>query len=185
MKPRGKPEAPATPVTSPVTVNDRTGPNWQTTITDNAEMPLAGAPSPPELASQLGVHDIVAGMEPAGADAAISSGPNTGFTFLDSVGDRDYVSLPRINPEVDNAGGAFLVFHRNAGLLHFRSTAGVRTLVPPNEYTVVTVSGSRMLQFNVPDWAEFYKKYGVYADGHRRRKQREGTGRLVDIATQH
>ena len=162
VKPTGKPAVAGTPVTAAVTVNDRTGAAWQTTTTDSPETPLAGAPSPPELARQLGLHDIVQGYEPAAAETPITSGPNTGFTFVASVGDRNYVSLPHIHPDVANAASAFRVFHRDASRLYFVSNAGVRRLVPLNEYTVVSVSGSRMTSFNVPDWTKFYQKYGVF-----------------------
>jgi hypothetical protein len=162
VKPRGKPAVAGTAVTSAVTVNDRTGANWQTTVTDSPETPLAGAPSPPELARHLGLHDVMPGVEPAAVEAPISTGPNSGFTFLDSVPDRNYVSLPHVHPDVTNGSSAFRVFHRNAGRLYFVSNAGVRTLVPVNEYTVASVSGARMT-FTVPDWTAFYKKYGAFA----------------------
>ena len=162
VKPRGKPAVAGTAVTSAVTVNNRTGANWQTTVTNSPETPLAGAPSPPELARHLGLHDVMPGVEPAAVEAPISTGPNSGFTFLDSVPDRNYESLPHIHPDVTNASSAFRVFHRNAGRLYFVSNTGVRTLVPLNEYTVVSASGGRMT-FTVPDWTAFYKKHGAFA----------------------
>jgi hypothetical protein len=162
VKPTGKPAVAGTAVTAAVTVNDRSGAAWQTTLTDLPETPLPGAPSPPELARQLGLHDIVQGYEPAATETPITSGPNAGFTFVDAVADRDYKSQPHIHPDVANAASAFRVFHRDASRLYHVSNARVRRLVPLNEYTVVSVSGSKMTSFNVPDWTKFYQKYGIY-----------------------
>ncbi len=160
VKPTGKPAVAGTAVTSAVTVNDRTGPNWQTTITDLPETPLSGVLSPPEKAEELGLHDVLQGVEPAAGETPISNGPNAGFTFVNMVQDRDYKSEPHIHPDVVNAASAFRVFHRDAGLLFFTTNAGVRTRIPSTDYTGLKVGGGT-IAFNVPDWTAFFKKYGV------------------------
>jgi hypothetical protein len=160
VKPRGKAAVAGTAVTSAVTVNDRTGPAWQTTITDSPETPLAGAPSPPERAENLGLHVVPPGLEPAAGQTPIPSGPNTGFTFVDLVQDRNYKSEPYIHPDVTNAASPFRVFHRDAGRLYFITNGGVRTLIPLTEYRALSVTGGTVT-FNVPDWTAFYKRHGV------------------------
>lgn len=161
VKPKGKPAVAGTAVTSAVTVNDRTGPAWKTTITDLAETPLAGVPSPPEKAEELGQHEVLQGIQPDAVEAPISSGPNAGFTFVSTMGDRDFKSEPHIHPDVANAASAFHVFHQAAGLLYVVTSAGVRTRVPSTEYTGLKVGGGN-ITFNVPDWTAFYKKYRIY-----------------------
>ena len=161
VTPLGKPAVTGTPVTSTVTVNDRTGPAWQTTITDEAETPLSGATSPPEKAEELGHHEVPAGLEPAATQTQISSGPNAGFTFVDMVQDRNYQSQPKIHPDVTNATSPFRVFHKDAGLLYFATNGGARTLIPKAEYTGLKIAGGT-ITFKVPDWTAFYKKYDVY-----------------------
>ncbi len=160
VKPRGRPAVAGTAVTSAVTVSDRTGPAWQTTITDSPETALAGTPSPPERAEELGLHVVPADLEPAAGQTPIARGPNSGFTFVDMVQDRNYKSEPRIHPDVTNAASPFRVFHRDAGRLYFIANGGVRTLIPLTEYRVLTVTGGTMT-FNVPDWTAFYKRHGV------------------------
>ena len=162
VKPTGKPAVAGTAVTSAVTVNDRTGAAWQTTMTDAAETPLSGALSPPERAEELGHHVVPAGVEPTAGQTPISSGPNAGFTFVKSVDDRNYRSEPQIHPDVTDATSRFRVFHRDAGRIYFVTTAGVRTLIPSSEYTGLRVGGGK-ITFNVPDWTAFFKKYGILA----------------------
>jgi hypothetical protein len=160
VKPRGKPAVAGTAVTSAVTVSDRTGAAWQTTITDSPETTLSGAPSPPEKAEELGLHVVPSGVEPTAGQTPISSGPNPGFTFVNMVDDRNYKSEPKIHPDVINATSPFRVFHKDAGRMYFVTTAGVRTLIPSSEYTGLTIAGGT-ITFNVPDWTAFYKKYGI------------------------
>jgi hypothetical protein len=160
VTPLGKSAVTGTPVTATVTVNDRTGPAWQTTITDEGETALSGMPSPPEKAEELGHHEVPADLEPAAAQTQISSGPNAGFTFVDMVQDRNYKSQPKIHPDVTNATSPFRVFHKDAGLLYFATTGDARTLIAKADYTDLKIAGG--ITFKVPDWTAFYKKYNVY-----------------------
>ena len=160
VKPRGKPVQTPPPITATVTVNDRTGPDWGTTITDVAESPLAGRPSPPEVSSDLGLHCVPQGLMSV-QEKTVDRGPNKAFVFAAAVPDRAYRSEPHIHPDLTNPRSAFLLFHTKAGLLFFKPTAGARILIPETEYTVVSVSGDRMT-FSVRDWTAFYKRHHVY-----------------------
>jgi hypothetical protein len=159
IKPNSGAAEAGTPITSAVTLNPRTGPDWQTTVTDLAETPLTGKPSPPEWASDLGQHDANSVVATA-AQVPITDGPNDAFTFVNAVTDAQYTSTPHVHPDVLDHTSKFGVFHRSGARLYFKRTGGPRVLIPPAEYTVVSIAGGK-LKFTVLNWTTFYKKYGV------------------------
>lgn len=160
VKPRGKPAAAGAPVTATVAVSDRTGADWQTTVTNVAETALTGVPSPPEKASELGHHVVPGDLPAAAADQPIRGGPNSGFTYVSQVTDRTFKSEGKIHPDVTNAASRFRVFHRAAGLLFWAPNGGTRILIPATEFSDLKVANGN-ITFNVPDWTAFFKKHRV------------------------
>ena len=161
VKPKRGKAVPGTPVTMPITVNDRSGASWITTITDLSEVPYTGGLSPPQTAESLGHHVVPADFEPAARDNKIAGGPNSGFTFVELVTDRKFQSQPQIHPDVTNATSVFRKFHRDAGRLYFRPRAGGRILIPLAEYRVTSAPGASMTFTPVAGWTAFYKKHRV------------------------
>lgn len=163
VKPKGGKAVPGTPVTAPITVNDRTGADWITSISDLAESPYTGGLSPPQTAESLGHHLEVQGVVPTAQDNTIAGGPNAGFTFVASVTDRKFQSQPQIHPDVTSATSVFRTFHQDAGRLYFRPTTGAHVLIPPAEYRVTSAPGARLTFTPVAGWTAFYKRHGVLA----------------------
>src|SRR5271167_3690258 len=162
VKPKRGAAGPAATVTSAVTVNDRSGPDWKTTITDAPETPLTGAPSPPEEPHQLGIHITPADYEPAANHSKIPKGPNAQFEYVTLMQDRNYKSEPHIHPDVTNPDSVFRRFHLDRGRLYFVPGGDLsrRILIPLAEYRVVSSTGDRMA-FTVTDWTAFYKRHNV------------------------
>ncbi len=161
VKPRSGVASAVATVTSPVTVNDRTGPDWKTTITDAAEAPLTGVPVPPEQPHQLGLHVVPSDSEPGANHGKIAKGPNAQFEFVSLMSDRLYQSQPFIHPDVTNPGSPFRQFHLDRGRLYFAPNGASRILIPLTEYRVVSATGDVMV-FTVPDWDAFYKRHHVF-----------------------
>lgn len=163
VKPKRGTAVPGTPVTTPITVNDRRGADWITTITDLAEAPYTGGQSPPQTAESLGRHVVPGDYEPAARDNKIAGGPNAGFTFVDLVTDRKFQSQPQIHPDVTNATSAFRRFRQDAGRLYFKPSAGAHILIPLAEYRVTSAPGASMTFTPVAGWTAFYKRHRVLA----------------------
>jgi Domain of unknown function (DUF4157) len=162
IKPKSGAAGPPVTVTSAVTVSDRTGPDWKTTIEDVAEAPLTGGPSPPEQAEKLGLHVVPGDLDPAANHDKIAKGPNAQFEYVTLVTDRSYKSQPFVHPDVTNPDSVFRRFHRDAGRLYF-VPGGNRTnriLIPLTEYRVVSATGNGMV-FTVPDWNAFFKRHNI------------------------
>ena len=162
IKPKGGAASSPATVTSAVTVSDRTGADWKTTIEDAAEAPLTGVPSPPEQPEQLGLHVVPGDYDPAANHEKITKGPNAQFEYVTLVTDRKYKSQPFIHPDVTNPDSPFRRFHRDAGRLYWvpGGNSANRILIPLTEYRVVSTTGDRMV-FTVPDWNTFFKRHNV------------------------
>jgi hypothetical protein len=156
-----------------VTVNDRTGTQFASTVTDNAETARSGQPSPPRLFSQLGIHNANI-TNPGTTSSNITSGPNQAFTFVSAVTNGRYTSSPQLHPDVTNASSAFRVFHQNSSVLFKVSNAnGAKTRIPVGEYSNFT---QNPLSWDVPNWEQFYKRHGIFT------VQATGGGNTVTLA---
>ncbi len=159
ITPAGGKAAPGTTVKSDVTVADRAGSPWESSVTDDAEKPFAGQPSPPARFNQLGHHDNTVTF-PNTTGKKITSGPNTSFEYVDSLTQGIFTSSPSIHPDLNNAASTFLKFHQDASRLYY--VAGtVRTVIPLTEYSRLK-SSSGTVTFNVPNWEVFYKKRKMF-----------------------
>lgn len=143
-----------------ITVNDRTGATWQSTVTDEAEAAYAGQPSPPELFSHLGLHNSGVPALPNPTDTPIVNGPNHDFHYVSALTAGNFTSSPFVHPDVTNQSSAFGVFHQDPSRLYLVN-GSTRTLIPLTEYSNLSVSGST-LTFDVPDWTLFYKAHNYY-----------------------
>ncbi len=143
-----------------VTVNDRTGATWQSTITDNAEAAYAGQPSPPELFHHLGLHNVAAPVLPNPTDTPIVNGPNHDFHYVSALTAGNFTSSPFVHPDVTDHTSAFGVFHQDPSRL-YHVNGSTRTLIPLTEYSNLSVAGTN-LSFDVPDWTVFYKAHNYY-----------------------
>ena len=143
-----------------VTVNDRTGAIWQSTITDNLEAAYAGQPSPPELFRHLGFHSIPAPTLPSPTDTPIVNGPNHDFHYVSALTAGNFTSSPFVHPDVTSHTSTFGVFHQDPSRLHLVN-GSTRTLIPLTEYSNLSVTGTT-LSFDVPDWTVFYKAHNYY-----------------------
>lgn len=141
-----------------ITVNDRTGANWVSAVTNAAEGVLSGKPSPPRVFSDLG-HHATATSQPNPTTSSISSGPNNGFTYVSAMNAGTYTSTPTIHPDLTAATSTFKTFHSNPSILLF-VVGTSKTRIPNTEYSGLSVSGS--LTFTVPDWEAFYKLHNFY-----------------------
>jgi hypothetical protein len=159
VTPAGGKATKGAPVKLDVTVGDRTGSPWESSVTDDAEKPFAGQPSPPARFNQLGHHDNTATF-PNATGKKIISGPNTSFEYVDSLTQGIYTSSPSIHPDLNNAASAFLKFHQDASRLYY--VAGTaRTVIPLTEYSGLK-SANGAVTFTVPNWEVFYKKRKMY-----------------------
>ncbi len=140
-----------------ITVNDRTGTPWESSITERAEAPFSGQPSPPRIFSQLGVHQVDGTTLPRVTASAIASGPNKDFTFAASLTAGSYISQPRIHPDLTNPASAFRRFHQAAGLLFLVPPTGARVRVSDPAVTF-SITGGNTRDFSVPQWEAFYKR---------------------------
>jgi hypothetical protein len=152
-------------LTQDITVNDRTGAPWESSITENAEVAYAGQPSPPQRFPQLGVHETNGSTLPQVTASPITSGPNQGFTFAGSLTAGSYISQPKIHADLNNPQSAFMVFHQQAGLLFITPSGGARARVNDPALTF-TISGGTS-DFSVPQWEAFYKRQHFYTITYR------------------
>jgi hypothetical protein len=160
VTPAGGRAQPPQTIRGSVTVNDRTGTPWTSSVTLQPEGVLPGQPSPPRQFRQLGRHNAAAAPLPRPTTTAIPTGPNEGRTYVSSLAAGTYTSLPRIHPDLTNPASAFATFHLNPSRLYL-VVAGARRLIPLTEYSGLTVAGGS-LSFTVPDWETFYKRHNFY-----------------------
>lgn len=159
ITPDGGTEGDEETLTQEITVNDRTGTDWVTTVDRNAEAALAGKPSPPQVFRDLGLHESEVTM-PALTPSTISEGPNRRFRFIESLTAGTYESNPFIHPDLNDATSDFHTFHQHPGRL-FLVVGSTNHLIPPADYSNLNVGGSN-LSFDVPDWEAFYKAHNFY-----------------------
>jgi hypothetical protein len=141
-----------------VTVADRTGAPWVSSVTPDAEETYTGQPSPPELFKHLGHHEGSRAVPPAFTPSPISGGPNAGLAWVSALTAGTYRSTPKIHPDAKTATSAFWSFHLHPSRLYLVPASGPRTLIPPTEYRGLSVTGTR-LTFTVPNWERFYKSH--------------------------
>lgn len=142
-----------------VTVNDRTGAPFVSTVTNNAETARTGQPSPPRQFDQLGLHNATI-TNPTPTSSSITSGPNQAFTYVSTVTNGTYTSSPLIHPDVTNASSAFRVFHQDGSVLFkVNATSGAKTRIPVSEYSNFVQDP---LSWDVPSWEQFYKRHGIF-----------------------
>lgn len=141
-----------------VTVSDRTGTSWTAQVVEAREAALAGKPSPPQVFSDLGLHEsFTPGITPTAT--AITAGPNTGLSFVGSLTSGNFESKPSLHPQLRSATNAFKTFHSVPSRLYMVRN-GTRTLVPGAAYSGLVTDPT--LSFTVPDWEAFYKARGFY-----------------------
>jgi len=143
-----------------VAVGDRTGAPWASSPTLEGEDTLGGQPSPPQQFRQLGRHNGNI-TRPIPTTTTVASGPNAQFTFVSALTTGNYMSEPRIHPDLIDTGSRFYKFHLDPSRLYLL-VGTTRTLIPLAEYSNLSVSGGT-LTFDVPDWEAFYKKHNYYS----------------------
>ncbi len=158
ITPSGGEEGEEQTLSEEITVDDRTGDDWESEVQQDAETAYAGRPSPPVVFSDLGIHneDIT---EPALDLDTISGGPNRGFRFVENITAGTYISSPKIHPDLTNTASPFYTFHQHAGLLWF-VVGDVKTLIPNAEYSNLSFAGGS-ISFEVPNWEQFYKSHNM------------------------
>lgn len=159
VTPAGGTAGPAQEIRAAVTVNDRTGAPWESSVTLQPEAALPGQPSPPTRFRQLGRHNAAANPLPKPTTTAIAGGPNAGRTVVTAVTAGTFTSKGRIHPDVTNQTSAFATFHTDPSRLYL-VVGRARTLIPLTDYSGLTVAGGT-LSFTVPDWEAFYKRHNV------------------------
>jgi hypothetical protein len=174
LTPAGGTARPAQTLRSAVTVADRTGAPWESTVTLQAEGTLTGQPSPPQAFHQLGRHNATAVL-PQPTATPIAAGPNAHLTYVSALVPGSFFSSPLIHPDETNPASAFYRFHLNPSRLYL-VTSTARTLIPLTEYSGLSVSGGN-LTFNVPNWEAFYKRHNFL-----RVTARSDSGREVVLA---
>ncbi|MEW6233201.1 MAG: DUF4157 domain-containing protein [Chloroflexota bacterium] len=140
-------------------VTPRTGAPWASTVNLEGETSYGGQPSPPKRFRHLGNHNAqITGPAPK-ISSTIPSGPNKGFRYVESLTPGTYKSQPSIHPDLTNVGSQFYQFHLQGSRLYVVE-GSKRTLVPTDQYSNLKVKDHK-LTFTVPNWEEFYKRYGV------------------------
>lgn len=152
-----------------ITVNDRTGSPWSSSITENAEAALSGKPSPPVVFSDLGEHTTAGSTLPQVTASTIADGPNKGYTFAQSLTAGSYISQPNIHPDLSNTASTFYTFHQASGLLFYTPTGGTRTRQTPAGLTFTISAGAT--SFSVGNWEAFYKSINIYQIVYRNGRQ--------------
>jgi hypothetical protein len=156
-------------LTQEITVNDRAGSDWESSVTAEAEEAFAGQPSPPTRFSHLGYHNARI-RQPNPTTTNLDTGPNRQFRFVESIAAGTYTSTPQIHPDLTDPTSAFRTFHQDGSVL-LHVVGSVRTRIPVGDYSNLAINGS--LTFEVPDWEAFFKTHGVVrvrasrADGSR------------------
>jgi hypothetical protein len=173
---QGTTQGTETHLTQAITVNDRSGAPWAASLTENAETPYGGQPSPPQRFPQLGVHETNGTTLAQVTAQAVAGGPNQGFSFAQSLQAGSYISQPKIHADLTNPRSAFRIFHQQPGLL-FLVPAGGGAQVRINQPGITFTGTAASADFEVPQWETFYKAINlfsiVYSQGRR-------TYRLVD-----
>ncbi len=158
---QGATQGTETHLTQAITVNDRSGAPWASSITENAEVSYGGQPSPPQRFPQLGVHETAGTTLPQATAQAVAGGPNQGYTFASSLQAGSYISQPKIHPDLTNAQSAFRVFHQQPGLLFLAPAAGgARVRITQPNLTFTGTPGTA--NFDVPQWETFYKAIHMF-----------------------
>lgn len=173
ITPAGGAAGSAQTLSQAITVNNRSGANWLSSMTNSAVGALSGKPTPPRVFSDLG-HHATATSQANPTTSAISSGPNNGFTFVSAMNAGTYTSTPTIHPDLTATTSTFITFHSNPSIL-LLVVGTTRTRIPNSEYSGLSVSGN--LSFTVPDWAAFYKLHTFY----RVRAKATTGGRTVTV----
>lgn len=158
ITPAGGSASAAQTITEDITVNDRTGTDWQSSVTNAAEGALSGKSSPPRVFSDLGFHSATT-SQARPTTSRISDGPNKGFTFVSSMPAGTYTSTPTIHPDLTATSSTFQTFHSDPSILLF-VVGSTKTRIPNAEYSSLSTSGS--LSFTVADWEVFYKAHNFY-----------------------
>jgi len=158
ITPDGGEEGAEASLTENITVNDRTGAGWEAIVAQNAEGVLSGKPSPPEVFSDLGLHNSSVQM-PALTLSTIDAGPNKRLRFVESLTAGIYSSTPAIHPDLNDNTSTFHTFHQHPGRLYL-VVGGVKTLIPPGDYSNLSVQGNS-ISWDVPDWEIFFKTHNI------------------------
>lgn len=117
-----------------VTVAGRTGPSWESTLTENAEQALNRAIN---SYADMGEHEWNSASANLSTSPTINSGPNKGCQYVSSV-QSSFTSTPRINPALSNSADTF---SQAQGKAYLWEPAPVR-VIPTNLYTVVGPEGA-------------------------------------------
>lgn len=158
ITPAGGTASAAQTITENITVNDRTGTDWQSSVTNAAEGALSGKSSPPRVFSDLGYH-ATATNQANPTTSRISDGPNKGFTFVTAMNAGTYTSTPSIHPDLTATSSTFQTFHSNPSIL-LMVVGSAKTRIPNADYSALSTSGG--LSFTVADWEVFYKAHNFY-----------------------
>lgn len=158
ITPEGEDEGPEVTLSEEITVEDRTGAEWESEVDEQNEEPFSAAPSPPTRYRHLGHHQ--ANITNPGPDLeTISSGPNKNFRFVKTLAAGTYTSTPQIHPDLLNNTSDFYTFHLNAGILYLVE-GDTETEIPRTEYSNLVI-GANSISFDVPDWEAFYKNHDI------------------------
>ena len=158
ITPEGGTEGPEQTLSEEITVEDRTGDEWEAEVDEQNEAAYSAAPSPPTSFPHLGHHNANV-VKPVPNEETISGGPNRNFRFVKEMEAGEYPSSPLIHPDLHDNTSDFFTFHQRAGLL-FLESGNTRTQVPRSEYSNLAISGNNFT-FDVPDWDTFYKGHDI------------------------
>ena len=159
-------------ITQAVVVNDRTGANWSSTVTNAAQGALTGKSSPPRRFSDLGHHSGGTSQSNP-TQSRIADGPNHRFTYVASMPVGTYTSTPAIHPDLTATTSTFKTFHSNPSLL-FLVVGTTKTRIPNTAYSSLSTSGNTV-SFSVPQWETFFKTHNFY------RVRATGNNRTVTV----
>lgn len=158
ITPEGGTEGPEQTLSEVITVEDRTGDEWEAEVDEQNEAAYSAAPSPPTSFPHLGHHNANV-VKPVPDEETISGGPNRNFRFVKELEAGEYPSSPLIHPDLHDNTSDFFTFHQRAGLL-FLVSGNNRAQVPRSEYSNLAISGNNFT-FDVPDWEAFYKGHNI------------------------
>lgn len=158
ITPEGEEEGPEVTLSEEITVDDRTGEEWESEVDEQNEEPFSAAPSPPTRFRHLGHHQANI-TNPDPDLETISNGPNKNFRFVKDLAAGTYTSTPQIHPDLLNNTSDFYTFHLNAGILYLVE-GDTETEIPRTEYSNLVI-GENNISFDVPDWEAFYKNHDI------------------------
>lgn len=158
ITPESGTEGPDQTLVEEITVEDRTGDDWESEVDEQPEIPYAGSPSPPTRFPHLGQHQANV-TNPDPDLETIGSGPNKNLRFVNTLAAGTYTSQAQIHPDLLNDTSNFYTFHMNAGILYLVS-GNARTEIPRTEYSNLEI-GEDSISFDVPDWEAFYKSHDI------------------------